>query len=261
MLRGVFVVVQRATRDARQRGSTLPGRAARASARRTRGRTDRARATAVTIGCSGGSASLTPHADRGGRRAPTPTASRRRAPASPVRPMRAFSVARSSSISTQPAMPADAVSPAAPHVRRQSRAAAAAESRTDSRARSSARRGRSRSAAASACRAARSRSTSRAGRASTPAARPPIRRGCPRRRPRRRDVKRPVCSSAAAIDVAEREKRHRRRHDEERDLPQAGVEPPPQRLRAAGVRRRDRPDIAGSSAAATDMPNRLTGSV
>jgi len=36
--------------------------------------------------------------------------------ASPVRPIRAFSLRRSISISTQPAMPAEAVSPAAPQI-------------------------------------------------------------------------------------------------------------------------------------------------
>ena len=79
----------------------------------------------------------------------------------------------------------------------------------------------------------------------------PTRRGCPRRRRASSCRKRPVCSSAAAIDVAERQERHRRRHDEERDPAQARIEPrraarraPNRRRPLAGhrrqLRRRDR---------------------
>ena len=68
-------------------------------------------------------------------------------------------------------------------------------------------------------------------------------------------------------DIAERQKRHRRRDDKERDLPQARLETAPQPSVTAGSIWRsmtadaDSADSAGSSAADTDMPNRLIGSV
>ena len=72
-------------------------------------------------------------------------------------------------------------------------------------------------------------------------------------------VNRPVWKSAAADHVAEREERHRRGHDEERDLAQAGVEA--RAVEALAAWSPSALDIAGSSAAETDMPNRLTGSM
>ena len=113
--------------------------------------------------------------------------------------MRAFSVRRSSSISTQPATPADAVSPAAPHrgAMPSHRGSGIANRVAEHRRQRDA--DDARSAAASACRAARSRSTSTGGRASTPAGRRPSRRECPRRRRASAWVKRPVCSSAPAM--------------------------------------------------------------
>ena len=61
--------------------------------------------------------------------------------------------------------------------------------------------------------------------------------------------------------VAEREKRDRGRDDEEGDAAQAGVESQANLLRSTPDRRRRSRDMAGSSAADTDMPNRLTGRV
>src|SRR5262245_39850588 len=70
--------------------------------------------TAVITGCSAGIASFTPQP------AAAPAAAQVQSfatydAARPVRPMRALSAARSRYISTQPAAPADAVRPAAPH--------------------------------------------------------------------------------------------------------------------------------------------------
>src|SRR6185503_8188002 len=69
---------------------------------------------AVITGWTGGSASLAIQAAAAAPAADAHSFATYRA-GSPVRPMRAFSFARSSSISAQPAIPADAVSPAAPH--------------------------------------------------------------------------------------------------------------------------------------------------
>src|SRR5216683_7057599 len=69
---------------------------------------------AVTTGWSAGVASFDPHATAAATPA-EPHSLARYGTGRPVRPMRAFNVARSSSISTQPAIPADAVRPAAPH--------------------------------------------------------------------------------------------------------------------------------------------------
>ena len=69
---------------------------------------------AVTAGWSAGVASFDPHATAAAMLA-APHSLARYAAGRPVRPMRAFNVARSSSISTQPAIPADEVRPAAPH--------------------------------------------------------------------------------------------------------------------------------------------------
>ena len=64
----------------------------------------------------------------------------------------------------------------------------------------------------------------------------------------------------AGDDVAECEERDGGRNDEERDLSQPRVEPPCEEFRALPAVPAT-PDIAGSSAADTDIPNRLTGSV
>src|SRR5206468_2214283 len=70
---------------------------------------------AVMIGCNGGRLSLTAHAAT----APAAAAAHSFTTYSDGRlvcPMRAFSLRRRRSISTQPATPAEAVSPAAPHM-------------------------------------------------------------------------------------------------------------------------------------------------
>src|SRR5206468_922681 len=72
-------------------------------------------ALAVTIGWSDGSASLIAHPPAAPSAAPVqsrPTYDSGR----PVDPIRRLSDRRSSSISTHPATPAEAVSPAAPHI-------------------------------------------------------------------------------------------------------------------------------------------------
>ena len=60
--------------------------------------------------------------------------------------------------------------------------------------------------------------------------------------------------------IAQRKKSHRRRHNEKRDSLQSSVQSLPQYLGDFSVLPMAR-DIAGSSAADTDMPNKLTGNV
>ena len=175
----------------------------------------------------------------------------------PSRPIRRLSDDRSISISTHPAMPADAVSPAAPHIGSSPSHRGSGIARQISEHRRQHHADERVVRAASACRAARSTSTSTAGRASTPAGRPPNRRGCAQTYTESSCVKAAGLKQRRGDDVAEREKRHRRRHDEERDLPQAGVEPPPQRLGRLPDRRRPRPT---SPAVPPPTPTCRTGS-
>ena len=192
-------------------------------------------------------APASPPTPRRPRRSPIPTASRRIPTGSPVLPIAAFSVWRSSSISTQPANPADTARPAAPHMpgnaqpARQRNREEVAEHRPERDADDARTERRPRVAQRVVGR------TSTGGRASTRAARPRSRPECPTRtgRPRGRSVRSedaPPRSRRRARGTPSPTARRKTRSDAGR-----------RRDAAAGIRRADRPgvDIARHRASPT----------
>ena len=164
------------------------------------------------------------------------------------------------SISTHPAMPADIVNPAAPTAE-QYRGAAGAEWQTHIRARSSIRRGPARIAKAFAYLASRNTSMRRATSPTlTPTARLPIPRESPRHTPRR-------CAEATGLEgdeAATTSPSARNARDEGTTKKAICRRPESRRLRIASAPVASSsmaPDIAGNSAAETETPKRLTGSV